>query len=100
MMLSRAFQPGDLVVYRKTKHAPKPGVRATEIVPSANGDNYVYNVDKFWMVDEVRDDGGLLLRTRRGKTHIARPDDPNLRRAGLLTRLRFGDRFPEPVESE
>lgn len=96
-MRQRTFQPGDLVIYRKTKHAPKPGPRATSISPAANGDNYSYNVDKFWVVADVGDRGELILQTRRGKTHTARPDDPNLRHAGIITRLLHSHRFPELV---
>jgi hypothetical protein len=88
------FRPGDLVVYRKTKHAAKPGPRAERISPAPYGDTYSYIVDKYWIVERICDDGALLLRTRRGKTHKTRPDDPNLRRAGLITRLLQGHRFP------
>jgi hypothetical protein len=94
MIGRRTYQAGDLVVYRKTKHNPIPGPRATAIVPAPNGDNYTYNVDKFWIVDRIRDDGQLLIRTRTGKTHAVRPEDPNLRRAGVITRILYGNRFP------
>ena len=94
MIVRRSYQAGDLVVYRKTKHAPVPGPRATAIAPAANGDNYIYNVDKFWIVDRIREDGQLVIRTRTGKTHAVRPEDPNLRRAGVITKILYGDRFP------
>jgi len=96
MLGAREFHEGDLVVYRKTKHSPVPGPRAAQITPASNGDTYSYNVDKYWVVDQVCPDGTLLLRTRRGKTHRADPDDLNLRRAGLFTQLLKGHRFPEP----
>ena len=102
MIISQHFRPGDRVVYRKTKHTPKPGPRAEQILPASSGETYSYVVDKFWIVDRICDDGDLLLRTRRGKTHKTRPDDPNLRHAGLITRLLYGRRFPrhEPALSE
>lgn len=79
-MISRiAFRPGDPVIYRMTKHSPRPGPRARGVVPSANGDDYSYLVDKFWVVDAVRPDGNLVLRTRRGKTRTVSPGDLNLR---------------------
>lgn len=99
MLGAREFHEGDLVVYRKTKHGPVPGPRAARITPASHGDNYSYNVDKYWVVDEVNPDGTLLLRTRRGKTHRADPNDINLRHAGLLTRLIRRHRFPEPRRS-
>lgn len=95
MFETRRYRPGDLVIYRKTKHAPVPGPRAASITAAPNGDNYSYNVDKFWIVDRIRDNGDLVLRTRRGKTHTRPPDDPNLRHAGLMTRLLNGWRFPQ-----
>ncbi len=93
-MRHRPYQLGDAVVYRKTKHTPQPGPRARSIVPTPNGEDYVYLVDKFWIVAEIRDGGTLVLETRRGKQHVVSADDPNLKPAGFWTCYRFGDRFP------
>lgn len=73
------FKPGDPVIYRLTKHSRCPGPRARGVAPSAHGDDYKYLVDKYWVVDQVRDDGLLVIRTRRGKTRTIRQDDGNLR---------------------
>jgi hypothetical protein len=96
MFAAQQFRPGDLVVYRKTKHAATPGPRAERISPAPHGDTYSYVVDKFWIVDRICEDGVLMLRTRRGKTHKTSSDDPSLRHAGLITRLLYGHRFPGP----
>ncbi|MFG0334589.1 MAG: hypothetical protein ACF8TS_14630 [Maioricimonas sp. JB049] len=93
-LLKSAFKPGDWVVYRKTKFTPLPGPRAQDVRPTEGGDDYVYSVDKFWTVADVLEDGQLVLRTRRGKTHTISPDDPLLRKAGLIERLIYRDRFP------
>lgn len=89
-----AYHPGDLVIYRRTKHSQHPGPRAQSVSPAANGDEYTYVVDKFWMVDQVGDDGSLTIRTRRGKTHTVSPDDPSLRKANWWERFWHRDRFP------
>lgn len=94
-MWLRSFQPGDWVVFRRIKHTTHPGPRARDIHATEHGDNYSYIVDKFWIVDEVLADGRLILRTRRGKTHTVRADDPNLRSATLWERLRYRARFVE-----
>lgn len=93
MMNTGTYQPGDWVVYRKTKHSVHPGPRASNVSPARHGDGYSYTVDKFWTVREITADGSLLLETRRGKRHVVRPDDPCLRRAGLLHRLLYRSRF-------
>ena len=90
------FRPGDWVVFRRTKHTTHPGHRAREIQAAANGDFYSYFVEKFWTVDEVLPDGQLRLRTRRGKIHIVRDNDPNLRRASIWERIRHRTRFLPP----
>jgi hypothetical protein len=90
------YTSGDLVIYRKTKHSNSPGPRAKEIHPAPRGDDYSYLVDKFWVVDEVRQDGRLVLRTRRGKTHVVDPQDPCLRAARWWEKLLHGNRFPAP----
>lgn len=90
-----SYKPGDWVIYRKTKFTPHPGPRAQDIHPAPGGDDYTYSVDKFWTVAEVLDDGRLVLKTRRGKTHTISPDDPLLRKAGFVERLLYRDRFPQ-----
>jgi len=64
-----------------------------------NGDGYSYNVDKFWVVARVLDDGRLLVVTRRGKEHVVDPGDPNLRRASWWERLKYQRRFDEVVQA-
>jgi hypothetical protein len=52
--LHRAFsgelEPGDYLVYRKPKVSPRPGPRARNVQAAENGDDYYYEVDKFWTV--------------------------------------------------
>lgn len=101
-MFRKTFQPGDPVVYRKTKHSPLPGPRAEQIIPSRGGDDYAYCVDKYWTVRELTDENELLVVTRRGKTHLLSTDDPNLRHANLWERWFMGGRFPatDPERAE
>jgi hypothetical protein len=89
------YKPGDAVVYRKTKFSNHPGPRAKAVEPAAHGDDYNYEVDKFWVVVKTADDGKVVARTRRGKTHMIDPDDPNLRPAHWWERWLYGDRFPK-----
>jgi hypothetical protein len=90
---------GDGVVYRKQKVSTKPGPRAYEIHPAGQGDTYSYFVDKFWTVESVLRDGRILVTTQTGKQHYLQPNDPNLRKAGLIARLRYRNRFPELQEA-
>jgi hypothetical protein len=96
MRLGRKFRAGDPVVYRVVKRSPTPGPRAEAIQPVDKGDEYVYHVDKYWIVQGVEQDGRLVLRTRRGKQHVIDPADPQLRHANLIERLFSGWRFPQP----
>lgn len=94
-LMSRPYAPGDPVVFHKTKYSPKPGPRAREVSPSPHGDDYGYVVDKYWLVKECRPDGTLVLITRRGKEHLVREDNPNLRHANWWEKLIRRNRFPE-----
>jgi hypothetical protein len=89
IMFARKFKPGDEVVYRKSKQTTQPGPRAQQIRPCPKGDNYTYTVDKFWVIQQVRDNGELVVGTRRGKTHVIEPSDRNLRHPTLWERLRY-----------
>jgi hypothetical protein len=89
---------GDSIIYRKQKHSTHPGRRAYDIHPTTQGDDYSYFVDKFWTVENVLRDGRILVTTRTHKHHYLRVNDPNLRRAGIVARLRYWKRFPHLAE--
>ena len=88
------LEPGDFLIYRKSKVSPRPGPRARNVHASEKGDDYYYDVDKFWTVADVLDDGRLVAVTRTGKQVYLTPKDENLRKPGLLERLRYRRRFP------
>ena len=95
-----AFKRGDWVVFCRMKHKTHPGRRARDIHPAANGDDYTYYVEKFWLVLDVLSNGQLLLQTRRGKQHVVDANDPNLRHATWLDRIRYPSRFTPFQPSE
>lgn len=97
MMFRQEFHAGDWVVFRMTKHSPRPGPRAQEIEPAPHGEEYTYHVDKFWMVREIRGET-LILVTRRGKVHEIPTDHPNLRRARWWERWLYREKFPEATQ--
>lgn len=92
-MLRRAWKAGDWVIYRLSKHGTAPGPRAHHVSAAPKGESYNYLVDKFWVVQEVKDDGRLIVRTPGGKIRELRADDRNLRRARWWHRLQWRDRF-------
>jgi hypothetical protein len=92
-MRRRQFKKGDWVVYRRSKHTSHPGPRARDVAASPHGDLYSYVVDKFWIVADVLADGNILLKTRRGKSHLVSAQDLNLRHATWWVRFRHRERF-------
>ena len=90
---------GDVIVYRKQKISTHPGMRAYDIHAAGQGDFYTYLVDKYWVVDGILWDGQIEAVTRTNKRHYLAPDDPNLRKAGLVERLRYWQRLPHSGES-
>lgn len=93
-MIRRTYKPGEWVIYRKYKHSTSPGPRARDIHPEPKGEGYTYEVDKFWVVVETREDDKVLLKTRRGKVQVIDCDDPLLRRVKWWERLLYRNRFP------
>jgi len=89
------YHPGDPVIYRVSKSSTRPGPRAQAIRPSRAGNDYRYVIEKFWIIDEIRSDGMLVLRTRRGKSHVVPPDAAALRRPNLWERWWYRRRFPQ-----
>lgn len=94
-MGKRRFRVGDKVIYLKEKHSTSPGPRAQDVSPAPKGETYSYLVEKYWIVQEVQDDGTIILLTRTGKQHAVQPDDLHLRHAKWWERWWHRRRFPE-----
>lgn len=92
-MSQRRFRQGDRVVFTRMKHDTQPVPRARRVRPTANGEDYVYTIEKFWVVADVLGDGQLVLQTPRGKKRRVDIDDPSLRHANWIERLRYRERF-------
>lgn len=95
----KSFRKDDWVIFRTTKHSAHPGRRAHSVFPAEKGEEYTYCVDKFWIVDDIKDDSDQLrvvVRTRRGKERILDAGDPRLRHATWIEKFLFGHRFPLP----
>ncbi|MFW6221219.1 MAG: hypothetical protein ACOC4C_02035 [Fibrobacterota bacterium] len=88
------YEIGDKVVYERAKTSSHPGPRARDIHPSIHGENYFYVVDKYWTVSRIIDEHAVEAITRTGKSHQISTDDPRLRKATLLERIKYADRFP------
>jgi len=89
------YKKGDWVIYRVSKVSSHPGPRAEHVSPEPRGEHYTYDVDKFWVVDDLEDHGKVRLRTRRGKAHVIEVDNPRLRHASWWERIWYRDRFPQ-----
>ncbi len=92
--MANRYRIGDKVIYTREKYTTRPGPRAKNIVASPHGESYQYQVDKYWIVSDVRSDQSVVLSTRRGKSHVAQADDPRLRRATWLERIFKATYFP------
>lgn len=98
--MTKRFQVGDRVVFTRDKHTTKPGPRAKNVVATPHGEMYEYQVDKYWLIVGIQADGQLILKTRRGKRHVASASDPRLRKATLWERLFKAKLFPTNSDRE
>ena len=89
----KKIKVGDFVIYRKFKASTHPSPRARDIFPAAHGDTYSYGIDKFWKVVQLVDESTVEVVTRRGKRKRFDTNAPNWRKAGLIARLLYRDRF-------
>ena len=93
-VMSRVFRPNQPVVYVAVKRSVHPGPgSARDIIPETQGEGYLYQVNKFWLVEEVNGQT-FKLRTRTGKTHEVDAGDPSVRPASWWERFMYRDRFP------
>lgn len=93
-LLRGRLHPGVPIVYRMVESSTRPGPEARDIHPAERGDLYYYLITKYWRVEEVLQDGWIVAITPLMEHIYLRRDDPNLRKANLFERLRYGARFP------
>ncbi|MDQ3199505.1 MAG: hypothetical protein M3Q46_10055 [Verrucomicrobiota bacterium] len=93
----RRLRAGVPIIYRVVEASTHPGPEAQEVHPSEHGELYYYLVRKYWRVEQVLEDGWIVALTPLMEHHYLRQDDPNLRKANLVERLRFAARFPAPA---
>ena len=92
--LRRNLAAGAPIVYRMNETSTCPSRDAYDVHPARHGEFYYYLTNKYWRVEEVRQDGWIVARSPLMEQHYLRCDDPNLRKASLLERLRHATRFP------
>jgi hypothetical protein len=93
----RKLRVGSPIVYQVTETSTCPTRDAYDVHPAEHGDYYYYLTNRYWRVEEVRPDGWIVARSALMEQHYLRGDDPNLRKASLIERLRYGGRFPYPA---
>ncbi len=98
--LAHKFTIGAMIVFRKFKRGTAPSPRAINLRPAPHGDDYGYEIEKYWRVTAVLSNGQLEVITRRGKRHTVDADDPRLRPANFFERWFLNSRFPTLEQGE
>jgi hypothetical protein len=93
-LLPQKFTPGVPIVYRMQETSDHPVQDARQVYPAEKGESYYYVRNKYWRVEKVLQDGWIVARTALMEQYYLRRNDPNLRKASLLERLRYASRFP------
>lgn len=96
-MFRRQLRPGAPIVYRVQETSTCPSPDARDVYPSEHGESYDYLAKKYWRVEEVLEDGSIVALTPLMEHQYLQCNDPNLRRANLIERLRHAARFPSAV---
>jgi hypothetical protein len=91
------FRPGVPIVYRMQETSSCPSPDAVDVYPSEHGESYDYLAKRYWRVEEVLEDGSIVALTPMMEHQHLRWNDPNLRKANLIERLRYAHRFPHPA---
>lgn len=93
----RRLRAGAPIVYRVQETSTHPSADALDVFPSRHGEFYDYLAKKYWRVEEVLQDGSIVALTPLMEHHHLQCDDPNLRKANFIERLRYAARFPSPA---
>ena len=91
---NQRFRIGDPIIYVVTKSSANPGSRAERVRPQIGGDLCSYTIEKYWRVTGETAEGELIAKTRTGKEHVLKQNDPKLRRPSWWKRILHRSRFP------
>src|SRR5438046_10573050 len=91
-LLGRRLRPGVPIVYRVQETSTCPSPDALDVYPSERGESYDYLANKYWRVEKVFEDGSIVALTPLMEHQYLRRNDPNLRKANLIERLRYAAR--------
>lgn len=96
--MSNRYSPGARVIYLKQKYSTHPSRKARDVHAAPKGELYDYVIEKCRVVELVREDEQLVLRTPKGNLQVVSPTDPGLRPATWLERFRYRSRFAKAAE--
>lgn len=88
------FRSGEPVIGRLSKHSRRPARDAEHVRAARSGDDYSYDVKRYWRVEAIEADGRVRVRTRSGKRRVVRAERPALRRARWWERVLYRSKFP------
>jgi hypothetical protein len=96
--MAKRYSQGARVIDLKQKHSTHPSRKARDIHAAPKGELYDYVIEKCRVVEMVREDQQLVLRTPKGNLQVVSPTDPGLRPATWLERFRYRNRFAKAAE--
>lgn len=96
-LFRKRLRAGAPIVYRVQETSTCPSPDAVSVYPSERGESYDYLANRYWRVEEVIEDDWIVALTPLMEHQYLRRNDPNLRKASLLERLRYAGRFPTPI---
>ena len=94
------YKAGDKVVYNKPKHSTHPSPNAKDLKPSELGEEYDYNIKKYWIVLTCTQNVVTICTPTQKILHFV-PNDKNLRKASIWDRIFNRKEFPDfPTDLE
>jgi len=96
--MAKRYTQGARVIYLKQKHSTHPSRKARDVHAAPKGELYDYVIEKCRVVELVRTDQQLVLRTPKGNLQVVSPTDPGLRPATWIERFRYRSRFAKAAQ--
>lgn len=98
--MTTLYREDEKVVYLYDRSSSHPDPTGKNVFASKKGEQYQYQVEKYWVVTRILDDDVVEAISRSGTVHEIDCHDPRLRKATWWERIFKSNAFPQRTKQQ
>lgn len=98
--MTTLYSEDEKVVYLYDHSSSHPDPAGKNVFASKKGEQYQFQVEKYWVITRILDDDRVEATSRSGTVHEIDRHDPRLRKATWWERIFKSKAFPERMKQQ